>query len=270
MIQRNLFFCLVAISGIFIVDIACSQTTIGARSVAIGQTGTAVPGDQWAIFSNTALMTTDQRQVSFYGFRYVGFTEISDLAASGSYPADFGTFGAAFHRFGFDLFNETHLRLAYKRQFNHVHAGLGINYAHVQQGGGYGSAGALGIHLGIAAQIIESVWLGARATNINQPTYDNTEEYLPRELAIGISYFPSDRLMLTADAVKDVRFPLSVRTGAEIELINGLHARTGITTQPETYAGGFGYRTAQWQINIGVQQHIPLGLSPAIDLGVTF
>jgi hypothetical protein len=270
MIQRNLFFCVVVISYVCIFEISYCQTTIGARSIGIGQTGVALPDHQWAIFSNSSLISTDKRRVSFYGFRYVGISEISDLAASVQLPTRIGSFGAGFHRYGFNLFNQTHLRLGYKQQVKHFHAGFSVNYSHVQQGGGYGSAGAIGLNLGIAAQILESLWLGARATNINQPAYGDTNEYLPRDLAVGLSYLPSRRVILTADAVKDVRFPISLRAGAEVELISGFLARAGISTQPETYAGGFGYVTDRWQINIGIQQHIPLGISPAIDLGVTF
>lgn len=270
MIQRKLFFCVVVISCVCFIEIPYCQTTIGARSVSTGQTGVAIPGHQWAIFSNSALLPTNERRVSFYGFRYAGISEITDIAASVQLPTGLGTFGAGFHRYGFNLFNRTHLRLGYKKQVRQFHAGLSVSYSHVQQGGGYGSAGAVGISVGFAAQIIEPLWLGARSLNVNQPAYGNSTEYLPRDLAIGLSYLPSDRVLLTAEVVKDVRFPLSLRSGAEVELISGFFARTGITTRPKTYAGGFGYNTSHWQINIGIQQHIPLGLSPAIDFGITF
>ena len=270
MIQRNLFFCVVVIFCVLIVEISHCQTTIGARLLGAGQTGAALPYNQWAIFSNSALLETDQRSVSFYGFRYVGISEITDIAASVNVPTKLGSFGAGFHRYGFDLFNRTNIRLGYKKRFSRFHTGLAVSYTAVQQGGGYGSAGAFGIHLGIAAQIVETLWLGARATNVNQPVYGNSDEYLPRDLAIGLAYLPSGRMLLSIDAVKDVRFPISLRAGAELELIKGFEARAGITTQPETYSGGFGFTSDRWEINIGVQQHIPLGLSPAVDLGISF
>jgi len=270
MIQRNLFFCVVVIFCVLTVEISHCQTTIGARSLGTGQTGAALPGNQWAVFSNVALLVTDERWVSFYGFRYVGISEITDLAASVTVPTKLGSFGAGFHRYGFDLFNRTNIRLGYKKRFSRFHTGLAVSYSAVQQGGGYGSAGALGIDLGIAAQIIETLWMGVRATNVNQPVYGNSDEYLPRDLAIGLAYLPSGRMLLSIDAVKDVRFPISLRAGAELELIKGFEARAGITTQPETYSGGFGFTSDRWEINIGVQQHIPLGLSPAVDLGISF
>ena len=270
MIQRNLFFCVVVIFCVSIVEISHCQTSIGARSMGAGQTAVALTNNQWAIFSNTALLSTNDRRVSFYGFRYVGISEITDLAAAVSVPTKLGTFGAGFHRYGFDLFNRTDFRLGYKASFSRFHSGLSVSYSAVQQGGDYGSVGAVGVNIGLAAQILENLWFGARATNINQPSYGSSEEYLPRDLAVGISYQPAEFVLFLVDAVKDVRFPLSLRAGSEVELISGFFARAGVTTHPETYAGGFGYATDHWQINIGVQQHIPLGLSPAVDLGISF
>lgn len=270
MIQRNLFFCVVVIFCVFRVEISHCQTTIGARTLSIGQTGVALPNHQWAVFSNTSLLSTDERYISFYGFRYAGISEITDLAASAVFSTRLGSFGAGFHRYGFDLFNRTDIRLGYKKQFSSIHSGMSVSYSVVQQSGGYGSAGAIGLNFGIAAQILQTLWFAARATNINQPSYGNSDENLPRDLAIGISYSPAQRVLLAIDAVKDVRFPLSLRAGSEFELIAGFFARAGITTNPQTYAGGFGYTTDGWQINFGVQQHMPLGLSPAVDMTVNF
>jgi len=270
MIQRIIIFCLLVVTGVFVFTIrAICQNSIGARSIATGQTGVAVPNDHWAVFSNSSLLQTDETQVSFYGFRYVGIAEITDAAASATLPVKNGAIGVGIHRYGFQLFNETRFRAGYKQQWEQFHAGVVINYNHVQQGGGYGSAGAFGVDLGIAGQIAESLWFGARSTNVNQPSYAETEEELPRELAAGLSYFPSPGVMLTAEAVKDVRFPASFRVGFDAELIKGLNARAGATTNPDTYSIGFGYSTSAWQVNFAVQQHVLLGLSPALDIGIS-
>lgn len=270
MIQRIFFFCVVVMLSVSISNDSQSQTTIGARSISLGQAGTALANDVWGIFSNPALLTTSHPHLSFYGFRYVGLAEITDMAASASLPTRIGTLATGFHRYGFDLFNRTQLRFGYKYRLDRFHAGASFNYSHVQFGGGYGSAGAAGLNIGLAAQLSDKLWLGARATNINQPSYGDTEEYLPRDLSVGLSFLPSDGVTLLLDTVKDVRFPVSVRAGAEIMLIDGLYGRAGITTQPQTYSGGFGYTARSWQVNIGIQQHVPLGLSPAVDMSVMF
>ncbi|TVR30124.1 MAG: hypothetical protein EA390_08830 [Balneolaceae bacterium] len=247
-----------------------AQHIMGARYVSMGQTGVAMAESNWSAFNNAALMRTDKHHVSFYGFRYVGISEITDMAAVVNYRSDSGTFGLGLHRYGFDLFNENRLLLAYKNSAGKFHYGGSISYFHVNQGGNYGSAGAVGIGLAIAAEVIDDVWFGARATNVNQPAYGNTDEELPRELAAGFSYSLSDQALITAELVKDVKFPISFRSGLEFEIVPLLFLRTGITTEPLTYALGFGYAASLWEVNFGLQQHDPLGLSPALDLTLRF
>jgi len=124
--------------------------------------------------------------------------------------------------------------------------------------------------LGLAAIITEDLWFGARATNLNQPSYGNTDEELPREMATGLSYYLTSEALVTAEIVKDVLFPLSFRSGVQLEVLQSLFIRAGLTTKPETYSFGFGYQSPQWDVNFGLQQHNPLGLSPALDLAVKF
>lgn len=263
-------FLMASLISIFSINPSFSQNTMGAKSISMGQTGTAIPESEWSLFSNAALIPSDHNRISFYGFRYAGLTEITDISTVVSLKSKIGTLAAGIHRYGFDLFNETRMLIAVKRSFDQIHAGASFSYYHVTQGGSYGSAGALGLHLGVAARITEVIWLGARITNVNQPAYASGEELLPRELAIGIYYRASKQLFFTTDLVKDVLFPLSVRGGLEFQLLGKLFARAGFTTEPETVSFGFGYQAGSFQVNFGLQQHHHLGLSPALDIGLQF
>jgi hypothetical protein len=247
-----------------------AQTTLGATSIAMGQTGVAVPNTNWSLFTNVALMPTDENRVSFYGFRYVGIAEITDIAATLTTQTNWGTVGAGVHRYGFNLFNENRFLLAYKNNLDRFHYGASVSYTHIFQGGDYGAAGAIGFDVGLAAEITEDLWFGARATNLNQPSYGDTDEELARELATGLSYMLTPKALITAEIVKDVMFPLSFRSGVQFEIIQSLFIRAGITTKPETYSFGFGYKSSKWDVNFALQQHNPLGLSPALDLAVKF
>jgi hypothetical protein len=267
--KRWLLF-LVFMTTIIYLQPATAQNSIGARSIAMGQTGVALPGTSWSAFANAALMPENRSEASFYGFRYVGISEITDMAASLTYSTNLGVFGGAVHRYGFNLFNENRFLAAYKNRLGKFHYGGSISYIYVNQGGQYGSAGAVGFDLGVAAEVTPDIWFGARATNINQPAYGPTDEDLPRELAAGISYYITRSALITTEIVKDVMFPVSFRTGVEFEVLTSLYARAGFTTQPETYSFGFGYLADRWSINFGLQQHNPLGLSPALDLGIQF
>ncbi|MDZ7718091.1 MAG: hypothetical protein U5K72_04620 [Balneolaceae bacterium] len=273
MIQRirlNYFLGVLLVTFLGICSQVHAQTSLGASSVAMGQTGVAVPNSNWSLFSNVALMPTDGNRVSFYGFRYVGIAEITDMAANLTTQTSWGTVGAGVHRYGFNLFNENRFLLAYKNNLDRFHYGASVSYTHIFQGGDYGAAGAIGFDLGLAAEITEDLWFGARATNLNQPSYGDTDEELPRELATGLSYMLTPEALVTAEIVKDVMFPLSFRSGVQFEIIQSLFIRAGITTQPETYSFGFGYQSNMWNVNFALQQHNPLGLSPALDLAVKF
>lgn len=267
------------IISLFIITISClfivipseqliAQNSIGAKSIAMGQSGVALQFDRWAVFNNPAMLQTHDFSISFYGFRYVGISEITDIAAAGSFQTSMGTFGVGIHRYGFNLFSENQFRLVYKSKLDHFHFGASAGYYHILQGESYGSAGAVGFDLGLAAEIGSALWIGARATNVNQPVYGNSEEELPKEVAAGLSFKPSIRSQFTAEIVKDVKFPLSFRTGLEIELFDGFQTRAGISSNPSTYSFGFGYSVNSWDVNFALQQHNPLGLSPALDLTI--
>lgn len=254
--------------GCLLVGRVQAQSIMGARAVSLGQAATALPHAEWALFDNPAMMSTERKAVSFFGMRYYGFSEITDFAAVGNYPTHWGVVGLGAHRYGYDLYNESRIRIAYKNSFQHFHYGAVLNYNHVALGGGYGSGGALGIDVGIAASLFEGGWIAARATNVNQPEYPKIDEALPRELAIGISYRLSDIALVTSEVVKDVRFPISYRGGIEVHILEGFVGRAGITTEPTTFSGGFGYSAGIWNINVVAQNHIDLGISPGLDLGI--
>jgi hypothetical protein len=252
-----------------------AQVTLGARSIALGQATTALPNSQWSVFQNPAMISGQQPSVSFFGIRYYGLAELTDIAAVVSYPTKAGVIGGGAHRYGDDLYNESRLRLVYKNSYQDFHYGAAVNYNHVAQGGGYGSVGALGIDAGIAARISRGLWIGAKATNINQPQYgqiNDIEENLPRNLSIGFSYRLTRGALLTTDVVKDVNFPISYRGGIEVEVIDNLQARAGITTAPQTFSGGFGYNTPLWGVNLVVQKHETraLGYSPGLDFNISW
>ncbi len=250
---------------------AAAQPVMGARELGMGQAATALPSSGWALFSNPAMMDSTS-SVTFYSIRYYGMADLTDMAFAFARPAGSGTAGVGVHRYGDELFSQSRVRLAYKNDLEGFHYGIALTYLHLSQGGGYGTVGTLGMDLGVAAKLAPALWVGSRATNVNQPEYGTYSAGLaerpPREISIGLAYLLSEKALFTADAVKDVGFPLSWRTGLEVRVIEQLRGRAGFSTAPLTFAGGFGWNTERWGANVGVQQHGDpvLGSSPGIDL----
>jgi len=245
---------------------------MGADGLALGQATTAYQNNSWAIFSNPATINEQDKSFSFFSVRNYGFQELTDIATAGSFPTPFGIAAFGFHRYGGDLFNETRVRLGYVNSWEGLRFGAVLNYNHISQASPYGSGGALGIDLGLSSKLTEGIWLGARASNINQPSYDfeAEEESLSRELALGLSYDLDENALFLFDVVKDVRFPVSYRGGIEVKVIEHLKGRVGVSTEPNTYSFGMGYGSELWQANIAFQRHETLGFSPGIDLNFYF
>lgn len=263
-ISLSILFCL-----LFVIRPSqiCAQATIGARSLAMGQTGTTLTNDNWAVFGNPSLMKTNKYTFSFYGMRYSGFTELTDLAASVTLNSGFGIIGAGFHRYGYDLFNESRFRVGYRNGFEGFNYGLVVNYNHISQGGNYGSAGAIGLDIGIGTELGSRLFLAAKSTNLNRPTYGDSGEELYRDLALGVSYYIDRQFNTIIELVKDIRFPLTIRSGLEVHLIPSLCLRAGITIEPLTWSLGIGFLSESMSVNFAVQNHEVLGLSPGLDFG---
>jgi len=253
------------------VKLLSAQVIMGARGVGMGKAVTSLPHYEWSSFANPAMMPEAGSQISFYGIRNYGLVELTDIAATGSIPSKIGVFGLGLHRFGDELFNETRIRGIYKKSYEGVHIGVVLNYSSIAFGGENlnQSLSAVGVDAGLATQIIKDLWMGARATNLNRPEYGPGED-LPRELAAGFSYLLAEKALFSAEVVKDVRFPVSYRSGVEVQIIDQLFGRIGLTTEPDTYSFGFGYRFSGLAFGFAAEQHSVLGLSPAVDVNIIF
>ncbi|NGP75909.1 hypothetical protein G3570_04640 [Balneolaceae bacterium YR4-1] len=241
----------------------------------MGRATTAITESDWSLFANPAMISTSYTGISFFGVRYYGLDELTDLAVAVVLPSAIGSLAFGAHRFGDEFYNESRLRIGYKNEYQGFHFGLVANYNHLAIGGGYGSAGAIGLDVGIAAMILNGLWVAAKAVNINQPTYGKYKglsEELARDLSIGLSYQIADLLLFSIEAVKDIRFPISYRAGIDAKILGSFRGRAGVTTEPVTLAGGFGISSKSWAVNIGVQQHENpiLGMSPAMDFRLSW
>lgn len=247
-----------------------SQFSMGAAPATMGHTGTALKHSSWAVFNNPAWISTDERTISFFGYRFAGLNELTDMAASVTIPIPFGAGAAGFQRYGFDLYSEQRVTAAFKKQLGAVHAGLTLVYHHVSIGGGYGSAGATGVLAGFGIELGDKLQLGIRSGYLNRPKLGSSDEPVSASAAAGIRYGVSERAFITTDIVRDPDFPLSARAGIEFRLIESLTVRTGLSGRPSSYGFGFGYNPGLFRVNLGVQQNHPLGLSTAMDLIIPF
>lgn len=247
---------------------ALGQLTMGSRDVALGQAVTALPEDRWGAFHNPAQMS-ERNHVSFFGIRYFGLAELTDMAVSSTYNSEWGRLGVGMFTYGDERLRESQFRLAYAREVFNIRIGGSVNLHHMNITGRFGSAMAPTFDFGVGVDLFEDVVLGARASNLTRSTIGADDSELPADLALGLSYQFIDRATLVTELYKDVDFDPSFRAGLEVEVIDILYLRGGFTHDvPETFTFGVGIEQEVWSADVAVEQHQQLGLSPGIDFSI--
>jgi hypothetical protein len=249
----------------------------GARVAALAGAGTALPGSAWGWGNPAGSATLGERAVSFYATQGFGLSELRLGAARYAEPTAWGTFAAGARTFGHDAYRETVFSLGYARSFQFgtsrgVQAGLTARYYRLSlgsrsDGASYGSAGALALSLGAQVRLLPRLTLGAAAANVNAARYADGAE-LAQTLAVGLAFRASDRLLVLADAFKDVDHALSGRAGLEFVPVEALAVRLGVAGAPARVTAGVGLRLSVLRARLAFERHRTLGWTPAAGLAV--
>jgi len=283
--MRSRFFALCFLMGpagvLAAVAPAAAQTALsmegGARVAALAGTGVALTGPgTWTNPAGPA--TRDERAVAFYATQGFGLSALRLGALHYAEPTAWGTFVGMARTFGFEAFRETAFALGYARGFSlgtsrRVHVGVRARYYHLalgdaSDGTSYGSAGALGLSTGALVRLVPRLTLGVAAVNLNGPSYTDAGHGLPQTLAVGLAYRATDRFLVTAEAHKDLDFPLSMRAGLEAVPVEALAVRIGVATQPARLTAGVGLRVGLLRGRLAFERHRTLGWTPAAELAV--
>jgi hypothetical protein len=254
---------------------ACAQSSYdlygSARADALGNGTTALPSTTGVQANPAARAGLARATAQFYARQSFGLSALRYGAAHGAVPFGWGTVSVGLSTFGFDDYREVHATTGYARGVSFgtsrtVRLGAAFRYYHTSISG-YGSTGAVGIHLGLGVSLLRGLHLGAHATNVNGATLAEGTP-LPRTLAVGLCYDATSTIRLTTDVFKDIRFPASVRGGLEVQPVSPLFLRAGVTTAPIRFAGGAGIRLGRLRAQVAAEQHQTLGWSPSASLQI--
>lgn len=266
---RLVFFCLC-----IIIPFASTTWAQSGRSVALGNATTAYTYDS-GFSSNSANQDSYfKHTLSLQSTQKFGLSELRGASLSYSQRAKPVNIGFLVESFGYSAFRRNNVglnvakgfKLGTSRKFN---VGLGIKMFQVQADG-YDSKTAIGISGGWSTALTEKTQIAFNAQNFSRPRFA-TDEEVERSLALGIQYKPTQLpTVFLVDVIKDVRFPLSLRTGVEIRPIDALALRAGATTAPSTYSIGAGFQAGKLNADFAAQRHESLGWSPNINLSIGF
>ncbi len=238
----------------------------GARGLAMGDAA-ATFSDIHSIFSNQAgIAFMEGLGFSVGAERRFLTSEINSIIGGFAYPTNAGTFGLSLNYFGFSGYNEQKIGIAYARKLSKkISIGAQLDYLGYSIPD-YGSKSLFTFELGVQAQLIENLTIGAHIFNpIRQEVVP--DEKVPTIFRLGAGYSPGKNLTITGEFEKDIDFDMVFKAGVEYFLIDILCLRAGVSTNPLLNSFGLGLKLKNGlMIDLASSYHYDLGFTPAISV----
>jgi hypothetical protein len=229
------------------------NTLMGARSASLAFASSTL-GDEWSLFNNVGgLAKVNQFSGAFAYEVRPSLLGTKRVAAALNAPFKFGTAGFGFFRFGDDLYSEQIISGGFSNQLGIASLGLKANYIQYRAEG-FGTKSAISISFGGIAEITPKISIGAYVTNINQPKISiQDNERIPTKLTAGISFKPSDKILLLTEVEKDINYDPTIKGAFEYTIHKKVFFRTGFNLQPNAGFFGLGFNARRVKIDYGMQ-----------------
>ncbi len=246
--------------------------TIGGRSSAMG--GTAVSlSDFWSVSNNQAGIAYFKSYAT--GFYYENKYLLKDLSLKNIsliIPTSSGVFGFNYSYFGYNIYNEQKLGVAYAKTFGKdFSASIQLDYLGTSIGDNYGTKNNITFELGILAKLSNQVTIGAHAFNpINVLLSNYNKETIPSVLKLGMCYTINDKIILTLETEKNIYYNAVLKLGLEYKIMKDVFVRTGISTNPLFNTFGFGFNYGKCTFDFSSSIHQTLGYSPQFSMNYNF
>jgi hypothetical protein len=126
----------------------------------------------------------------------------------------------------------------------------------------FGSASAVFFDLGGIVEMIPSLSFAAYISNFTSSSLNDVNKTrLPVSMKLGLSYTPTEEIMLNIDLCKDVEFNPVLKAGLEYKIVEKLFVRTGLNSTPFKVFFGGGVCFGRFVIDYAVSSSTFLGMS---------
>ncbi|MEO8148813.1 MAG: hypothetical protein ABI723_14305 [Bacteroidia bacterium] len=247
---------------------------VGARAAGLGNAAVTLD-DMWAAFHNQAgTAYLKNVNVGVYNEIRYGLSELSLNAFAVAVPVkDVGTFSLSATYFGYKLYNEQKIGLAYARKFgDNISGSLQFDYLATNINDEYyGNQSAFAVEAGFRAKLLPNLDLGFHVYNPTRAKMaDYTDERIPTVMKLGLCYHFNDKVLFAVEAEKTSAAKNIFKAGIEYQIAKPLYLRAGIATNQTTGYFGFGLNLKQIKINFTASFHETLGFTPHTDLSYEF
>jgi hypothetical protein len=207
----------------------------------------------------------------YFEDRYL-LKELSSKALVFSACTGQGAFSMSCFQFGSGVYSEMKTGIGYARKFGKsISAGIQVDYYRISLAEDYGSRNILNCEFGLLFRPGKQVWIGFHCINPVPVKLSQTSgESLPTLIQLGLAYYFTEDLMLSAEVEKDPVSKVCARIGAEYRFAKILSARAGIATGPFRLSIGAGLVMHRLSVDIASEYSQALGFSPAVSLQYEF
>ncbi len=271
--MKKAFVTIIVLSLFAIVSFAGHDNyPVGARQAGMGN-ASVMQSDMWSLWHNQAgLAFLDKTMVGVYYDNRFLVPEYGYKTFGVVVPTKRGVIGMSFSYFGYSLYNEKKIGLAYAKSFSDKFSiGIQLNYLNTFIGHDYGSKGTLAVEVGFMAQPIENVFIGAHVYN---PTRSKLaiyeDERVPTIYRLGIGYKAGERAFIGVEIEKQLDYVPRFKAGVEYGLTENFFLRTGLSIKPLENSFGVGYKVKGLIIDLAFSTNRELGMTPHVSMIYTF
>ncbi len=260
-----------------------------ARASGMSNAFVAVANDAWASYYNPAgLAQISERQLGLAYQRPFGYSFFNAVFGSVVLPlsARYGSAGIMVDNFGVNYEGESlsqETTVGFSHGFyllNDIHTSLSVGYnlkyyywrlGESVDGRNLGSAGALGMDIGLMASIYKRTFLGVYLYNFNSPTIGRgSNNELQRRIVVGAAYRPYSALTTSISVNKTIGLEPQVEAGFEFNLYEVLDLRLGASTQPNRFSAGLGIKYAGFRLDYSFRNHPTLAETHSFSMMYAF
>ena len=241
-----------------------------ARTNALGSCG-LTQTTVWSNFSNQAGLANISKFTFGLGSEnQFLLSELNKHTVACAIPVNGGVIGINLNYFGFDLYNETKIGLAFGKKLSQsFNIGVQLDYLGTYIQESTNSNHNFTFEIGVQKQLNKELILGAHIFNPTTVKL-NEDENISSLFRVGLRYDANQKVSVFTEGSLESEQNGNLHFGLEYKIINELSLRTGFSTNPAKNSFGIGYTLNKIQIDVAVNKHQILGYSPQLSVSSTF
>jgi hypothetical protein len=243
---------------------------VGARSLSLAN-ATVCLSDVWAFHNNPGALS--ELKATSVGLSYENrflLKELQTQAFVVAHPLKKGVISFGGQLYGQSLYRTSRIGLGYSMKLSDkLSAGVQMNYQAVRITN-YGQKGNVSAELGVLAKITDKLNFGFSVFNVNRAKLaEFHDDRFNSVMRIGIYYEISSKVIVLAEAEKEVETPIRPKGAMEYKVSDKFFTRIGFSVNPLelTFGSGIALKNGV-KIDLGSSWHQVLGFSP--HAGLTF